>query len=576
MALVNITIDGKQIAAQAGQTILEAAQNAGIDIPTLCHHPALAPIGACRICLVEVEKQRTLQPACTFQVSEGMVVHTESPQVVEVRKFVLELLFSERNHYCMYCQMSGDCELQALAYRYGLDSWLYPRPYTPLPVDATRKHFVMDHNRCILCRRCVRMCGERVGNHTLGIGARGAHSMIIADANVPFGQSSCISCGNCLQVCPTGALMDRRSAYRGLEKDLTRTPSTCVACSIGCGIELLTRDNQLIRIEGDWDAPVNRGLLCEMGRFTALSDTRRRAWTPMIKRDGRMWPATLEEALDVVAARLQDGPVAAVVSPRVTNEALQLFAQIFARPNAGTVSVGSLNPLPEWMIEPEGTLEDLNNADLFILVGADLTTDHQVAGFPVRCRVNNSGARLIIIGEQANGLDYLAFRKFKPDETSQAVDLAQRAEWPVVIYGAGAGDVLSELRKGLSGKAHFVGLTPGSNGRGVAAAGLNGPVRADGCKTVFALIADDQVDDSFLNQIAAAEFVIVQTAYEGALTERADVVLPSGIWAEKSGSLTNTEGRVLPLHAALQPPPGVKSDQEVLQALAARMNLALR
>jgi len=131
MALVNITIDGREIAAQVGQTILEAAQAVGIDIPTLCHHPALEPIGACRMCLVEVERQRTLQTACTFTVSDGMVVHTESEKVVAARKFVLQSLLSERNHFCMYCQLSGDCELQKLAYRYGLDSWLYPRPYTP-------------------------------------------------------------------------------------------------------------------------------------------------------------------------------------------------------------------------------------------------------------------------------------------------------------------------------------------------------------------------------------------------------------------------------------------------------------
>ena len=221
MATVQITINGQEIAAQAGQTILQAAREAGIDIPTLCEHPQLEPIGACRICLVEVEKQRTLQPACTFKISEGMVVHTESEKVVESRKFVLELLFSERNHYCMYCQMSGDCELQNLGYRYGLDSWQYPRPYTPLSVDATRQYFVMDHNRCILCRRCIRACQELVGNYTLGLGGRGANSMIVADMDVPFGNSSCISCGTCLQVCPTGALMDRHSAYRGREKRST-------------------------------------------------------------------------------------------------------------------------------------------------------------------------------------------------------------------------------------------------------------------------------------------------------------------------------------------------------------------
>ena len=126
--VVNIRINGNQIRARAGQTVMEAAKGAGIDIPSLCHHPSVTPLGACRICVVEIERQRGLQPACTFPVTEGMRVETESPKAVEERKFILEMLFSEGNHYCPVCESSGDCELQALAYRYGLDHWVYPNP----------------------------------------------------------------------------------------------------------------------------------------------------------------------------------------------------------------------------------------------------------------------------------------------------------------------------------------------------------------------------------------------------------------------------------------------------------------
>ncbi len=567
MALVNITIDGKQIAVQSGQTILNAAKEAGIDVPTLCHHPALDPIGACRMCLVEVEKQRTLQPACTFQVSEGMVVHTESDKVVETRKFLLELLFSERNHYCMYCQMSGDCELQSLAYRYGLDSWLYQRPYPPLPVDATRQYFVMDHNRCVLCRRCVRMCGELVGNHTLGLGQRGANTMIVADMDVPFGQSSCISCGNCLQVCPTGSLMDRKSAYRGLEKDLTRVKSSCAACSVGCGVELLTRDNSLVRIEGDWDATETKGLLCVAGRFEPLDDERRRAWTPMIKRDGRMWPATVDEAIEAAAARIKGADVAAVTSTRVTNEALKLFAQVFE----GAKSVGCLTPTPAFMAEAEGSIVALDDADFYVIVGADLDADHQVVGFAVKRNVTNRGARMIIVDDHDNGMADLAFKQFKVSQVDQAIDLAQRAELPTVIYGAGAGKALPALRKALGDKAQYLGLTPGSNGRGAVAAGLNGGFKAQGAQVVFVLAADEAVDEALLDGVAADAFVVVQTTFESALTDRADVILPCGSWVEKAGTFTNTEGRQISLAAAIKPPTGVQSDEAILQALAEKL-----
>jgi len=264
MSEVQLTIDGQKVVAQSGQTILEAAQSAGIDVPTLCHHPALTAWGACRMCLVEEAAQsagidvptlchhpaltawgacrmclvevkgvRGLQASCTSPVADGMEVQTESDAAVEVRKFVLELLFAERNHYCMFCQMSGDCELQDMAYRYGLDHFTYPRPYDKLPLDASRKYFIMDHNRCILCMRCVRACSEITANHTLNVRERGSKSMIMADLNVPFGESTCVECGSCLQVCPTGALIDARSAYGGREKDVTHTETTCMQCSIG-------------------------------------------------------------------------------------------------------------------------------------------------------------------------------------------------------------------------------------------------------------------------------------------------------------------------------------------------------
>ena len=572
MATANITINGREIAAQAGQTILEAAREAGIDIPTLCEHPQLEPIGACRMCLVEVEKQRTLQPACTFRISEGMVIHTESEKVVEARKFVLELLFSERNHYCMYCQMSGDCELQNLGYRYGLDSWQYPRPYTPLPVDATRQYFVMDHNRCILCRRCIRACQELVGNYTLGLGGRGASSMIVADMDVPFGDSSCISCGTCLQVCPTGALMDRHSAYRGREVEVDRTSSTCAACSVGCGVELIARDNQLLRIDGDWDAEVNKGILCVAGRFDPLTETRRRLFTPMVRENGELKPATWDQALGTAAQKLSamgGESVAALASPRATTESLTAFAELFN--GMGAKNVGNLTPVPDFLTEAEGSLSTLDEADFYLVVGANLDADHRVAGIAVRRGVMNRGAYLALIDGAQSEITDMARYQFDAGDIQEAIALAQGAETPVVIYGAGAGDVLPALREALSGKAQFLGLVPGSNSRGALSAGLNGASVADGVKGVYVFAADDTVDETFLAQIENAEFVVAQTCYRDALAERADVVLPTSIWSEKSGSFTNTEGRTQALVAALEPPMSVKDDEEILSALKEKL-----
>ncbi len=262
--MIKLTIDGKTVEVKEGTTVLEAAEQAGIYVPTLCHHPQLTPYGGCRLCMVDVEGARTLQPSCTMPASDGMVVNTKSQKVLDARKFVLTLIFSERNHFCMYCQVSGgDCELQNRAYDEGMTHWDLQPNWTPYDVDASHPFIVLDNNRCILCRRCVRACGELVGNYTLGFEERGAKSFLVADYDVPLGESTCVSCGTCVQICPTGALIDRQSAYQGKETEVDHHIGVCTECSVGCVRDVLTRDNRLVRIEGDWDAQPSNGLLCE-------------------------------------------------------------------------------------------------------------------------------------------------------------------------------------------------------------------------------------------------------------------------------------------------------------------------
>ncbi|NLF02036.1 MAG: 2Fe-2S iron-sulfur cluster binding domain-containing protein, partial [Anaerolineales bacterium] len=306
MSEVHLTINGQPVTAQKGQTILEAAKVAGFDIPTLCHHPAVSNHGACRMCLVEVKGMRTLQTACTCPVAENMEVATDNESINEGRKFSLELLFSERNHYCMFCQMSGDCELQESAYRLGLDHWPYARPFERLVVDASDKYIIMDPNRCILCTRCVRACAEIAANHTLGLRERGTRTMIMADLGDPLGGSSCTECGSCLQVCPTGAIIDARSAYGGHEEDLTHTQTTCVQCSVGCVIDVASRGSRLVRVNGVWDAAPSGGLLCVAGRFEPLYEERARVTQPIVRRNGVQVETSWDEALTLVAQKLKE------------------------------------------------------------------------------------------------------------------------------------------------------------------------------------------------------------------------------------------------------------------------------
>ena len=204
-----LSIDGKNVSARSGQTVLEVAQENGITIPTLCHLDGLSDVGACRLCVVEVKGNNKLFPACVTSVFEGMEVTTQSERLKRHRRTILELLFAERNHICSVCVANGHCELQALAQDQGVTHVRLPYRNPELPVDASHERFTADHNRCILCTRCVRVCAEVEGAHVWDVMGRGINSMVITDLHEDWGSSTCTRCGKCVQVCPTGALYDK-------------------------------------------------------------------------------------------------------------------------------------------------------------------------------------------------------------------------------------------------------------------------------------------------------------------------------------------------------------------------------
>ncbi len=565
MSEVHIKIDGKPVVAESGQTILEAAQAAGFDIPVLCYHPALSSWGACRMCLVEVEGMRGLQTACTCPIADGMEIETESEAVVEVRKFVLELLFSERNHYCMFCQMSGDCELQDLAYRYGLDHFTYPRPFEKLNVDASRKYFIMDHNRCILCTRCVRACAEIAANHTLNVRERGAESMIMADLDVPFGESTCVECGTCLQVCPTGALVDARSAYGGREKDVEHTETTCMQCSVGCTLDVVTRYDRLLRVDGVWDSEPNRGLLCVDGRFKPLYDERKRLTSPMVRRDDKLVEAGWDEALGQVAEKLKAGDVQGLATCATTNEALQAFADLFDKVGG---EAGLLEPVaPPLGFGAEGNVRDILDADFIVVAGAQPLDYQRVVGYFIH-RAADQGATVAVIAESENALSDRADMTVSYAEADKVAKAAADAEKIVLVYSLGIkGKVMAEFRS-LADKVSYLALSPART-KGGEVAGLK-PAEFNGAATRFLLIGEQAEDPAWGDEIGE-EFTVVQASYHSPLVERADVVLPTPLWYERTGTVTNLDGDTKPVTEVLPMPEGLRDDAEVLKALADRV-----
>lgn len=265
---VTLTINNRRVVAAEGSTILEAARAAGIHIPTLCHHPDLTNVGACRMCVVSVEKARGLQTACTTPVFEGMVVDSESEEARETRQFVLEMLLTDHPNECMRCEVNGNCELQDLVYEYDVTWPEHNGAHHTYPVDPDPNPFVfIDRNKCILCSRCIRACGEIQNRDVWSFAHRGFKSKLVAGADQFMLDARCESCGQCVAYCPVGALYDKMSLGLGRASQVTKVRTTCSYCGVGCNFDLNVRNGRVVRVTSAPDAPVNGMSLCVKGRY---------------------------------------------------------------------------------------------------------------------------------------------------------------------------------------------------------------------------------------------------------------------------------------------------------------------
>jgi formate dehydrogenase major subunit len=599
---ISLIIDGKQCTGTAGQTILEIASANGVKIPTLCYMKELSPWGGCRICIVEIKGSPKIVPSCATPAQDGSEIIVNSDRLYKLRQTTLELLFSERNHICPICPSNkGDCDLQLQAYRHGMDHVRFPYLYPALPMDVSGKWFGLDHNRCILCTRCVRTCDEIEGTHTLDIANRGMRNQIVVDLHSTFGQSdTCTQCGACVANCPTGALFDKSQFYRGKlnTSDVVRT--TCTECPVGCGLMVSTKEGRIIDVFGDNDS-LNKGHLCVKGRYQSWAEPRQRIEQPMLRRDGKLVPVSWPEAIGFIKKQVAASPKwqnGLLASPRVTNETAQgimKLANTFDR-----VGVRVARNEAAICVQPDpikNGLEKIDAADCIILLGTRLGRDHGVLTARIRVAVRKNGAKLIVLHSSKSDLDNYA------DVSAPVVSL-ERAFWhkiktllgeaqrPVLVYGAAAMSaigvtilerLINTLETKKTGESITVMAMPRStNSFGLTAAGLetveelsewleNKPLH------YLHLVASDEPDGGarwleerhigdLLNQI---DCVVVQAAYPSALTERATVVLPSAIWCERNGTTTNFEGQNLPVRQILPTRGQARDDRAILEELFA-------
>src|SRR6266481_4186389 len=590
--LVTFKINDRELQVPAGTLVIEAAKQIATEVPSFCYYPGLSLQAACRMCLVEVEKMPKMQTACTLVATDGMVVRTDTPQVKQARKGVLEFLLTNHPLDCPVCDKGGECELQDMVFRYGADTSRFVEEKIHRPEEKWSEIVYYDAPRCILCFRCVRVCDEGMDVKALGVGMRGANSVIIPNGGDHL---ECEECGMCIDICPVGALTSGTYRYKTRPWEMEYVSTVCAHCSNGCKTTLSVRNHEILRANNRDMSGINGDFLCIKGRFGFdFTKHPERIKQPMVRQGDKLLPVSWEEAAQAAATKLKaiharDGAdaIGFIGSNRTSNEENYLLQKL-ARETFATSNIdhhrsadytGLITALGDNAKDSLLTMDQLYKSKAVLLIGNDPTNQNPLVAWQIRTGVRHHGLKLYVINSKEIKLE----RKAELDAASD-VAIVFGSE----LSGAAIADLVGFGSK-LHGKVRYMALGDYANSRGAADMGVlpdRGPGYAKTSKT--GMTAPQMIEAAQGGKLKAlyvvganplahfgtlgygrgkTELLIVHELFMTETAKQADIVFPAASAYEKVGTVTNTSGEVQLLHKAAEVM-GPRTDFDLLRILS--------
>ena len=608
--MINLTIDGRESHVPEGTNLIDAAEACGVHIPNLCYLKGMKGIGACRLCLVEIEGMKAPFIACTTRVKEGMVVNTKTEKVQETRKFVIDLILSMHPLDCMTCTKAGVCNLQKYAYDFELKESNFTRKKFGYPIDETNPFIKRDPDYCVLCGRCIRICKSQ-GTEVLDFSGRGVGAKVVTANDRPLQESSCTFCGSCIDVCPVNAILEADRWRKGREWEYEKVNSVCVSCGNGCSISVSTKDGDVVKINTGASEGLAERFICAIGRYGFDSlHSEIRVTSPMKRVNGELKETTWDDAIAIVAEKLKTaGPEAAFISSgNIMNEDAVLLKKL-ASDVVKTKNYDSSVSLYSDYDAMKGAGADLENADLFILAGT--APDQWKRVLPaldaiVRKRVN-AGAKLIVINSGEPRISTAATAFLKGDEVKMLEELAQAiiskgVKAPKEMIEALAHIDPSDMAMDtadifIASKSPVILASPSlykaaANLSLIKGDAVSVPLEANAKGLVMmGLITEGrkfrEIVSSHTRLVYSAgevpvgkrpetDFLIVQHSHMTDLAMHADVILPSAHALESNGTIIDYLGRLKEVKKAIEPAGESRESSDIFIAVAEKMGASLK